>query len=119
MIKPVSFNLELYQKATFSFSFRIKECGAYVDPSLWQINFRASDAPDGTLVFNKNNYDSPNAGIAVDADDDFLITVTVPAGQTNVSQDQLYYEVDTTPPSGEVQRRMIGNIAVFRNAEGS
>ena len=118
MIKPIKKDLDLHKGTTFTIDFRLKEDGSTVDVSLWQIDFVAVATISSAAIIAKSTADSP-ATITIDAGEDYLITITVPDTETAaiVQKGGLHFQIDATPPSGEVQRRWIGKLILIEAAE--
>jgi hypothetical protein len=117
MKSPVSYNLTIYEGATFTLNFRLKEDGSVVDLTGYSFSFVASEKPEQhSKVFD--TADSPTkAFITIDEDDDWLVTLTIPAIYTDdITAGELYYNIDATLPDGTIERKLHGSIEIVRAA---
>ncbi len=115
MMDALKYNqLKLYCGADFDFSFRVLIDGTAQNPA--DVQFKAVD-DDGNIVFDNSLGASPVV-ITVDADDNYLITISQLAAATaTVTAPKLNYQVDITLDTGEHDRWMMGEIMCVPDVE--
>jgi hypothetical protein len=104
----------LYKGADFTLSFRISVDGAYLVPETdYTTVFRAMPKAGEASIWEFTSGDSP----FYYTNEDNIQTLTIPGAVTDdVTEEELYYELDTVDDAGGIVRRMIGTIVVFESA---
>ena len=104
----ICYDLKMYKGADFVFEFRLRSDDEYINPEL--VTFKAADSPSDAVLISKS---TSTGGIEIDANDKYLITITVPFSETDaITVPRLYYEIDAT--IGSIRyRKLMGNINVY------
>ena len=115
-MNPEKYNLNLYKGADFVLEIRFKEDGNYFDPGIIRFKATNKNVSPEDVVFDYTSGASPEY-ITIDASEDYLITIRIPAsvGET-VNATELLYQINTENDAGEIDPRVIGNIQVIEGA---
>lgn len=111
---PLKHSQSLYKGSDFVMKFRLKNEGNYL--TFDDITITITASANGVNVFSYATGESP-LYVTVDATDNNLVTIRIPAAITETFSDpKIYYEVDVTDADGYVTRWIIGTITVYEAA---
>lgn len=117
MIKPSSYQIDFYKGVDFSFSFRLKSDGSYIDLSAYTIRFNASTTAEGANILTYSSADSPTV-FSFDSSKNNLVTMLIPQETISALTDsELFYTLDLEDASSLNQRYLFGKVIIYGDAE--
>ena len=117
MIRPLMLNTSLYKGANYIQELRFALDGERVNLTDCVVRFNAAESAGGTNVLSYTSGESPDY-VTIDAADDYLVTINIPPSVTeDISNPDLYYEIDIEDAGGIVSRWVNGTITVHEDAQ--